>query len=102
MKPRCTKGTIAIEIKGQLARELDRLLDKDIHNIAKEDRWMVDLDPLDKAVMSMLEMQCAVFELKAAKAQNKIVSERTAGANEILHSTLRDDWDLCSFENDGA
>jgi hypothetical protein len=60
-------------------RDLDTLLNKDIHNITKKDRSMLDLDPSDEAVMSIWELQCTVFELKSAKAQDKVVSERTGG-----------------------
>ena len=56
MKCHRTEGAITIKTKKELARELDRLLDKGIHNIAEKDRWMVDLDPSDKAVMSMQEI----------------------------------------------
>ena len=79
MKHHRTKGTIGINTRGQLARELDSLLDKDIHNIAEKYGWMLDLDTSDKAVVSMWELQYTVFELKAAKAQDKVVSERTGG-----------------------
>jgi hypothetical protein len=60
-KHHCTEGAIAIKNKSWLARELYRLTDKDIHNLTKKDRWMLDLDPSDKAVMNMREMQYAVF-----------------------------------------
>jgi hypothetical protein len=67
MKHHRTNDAVAIKIKGQLEKEQDRLLDKDIHTISEKDRWMLDLDPSDKAVMSIWELQYMVFELKAAK-----------------------------------
>ena len=72
-----TKGSIAFKMKEELVRELNRLLDTDIHNIADKNRWMLDMDPVDVVVMSMRETQYAIFELKAAKAQDKAVEERT-------------------------
>jgi hypothetical protein len=79
MKNHHIKGIIAIKTRVQLARELDRLLNKDIHNIAGKNRWMLDyMDPLNRAVMSMWEMQFAVFELKAAKAQDTVVFKQTS------------------------
>ena len=60
-----TKGSIATKMKEELARELDRLLDTDIHNIADKNRWMLDMNPSDRAVMSMRETQYTIFELKA-------------------------------------
>ena len=59
--------------KEELARELEKLLDMDIHNIADKNRWMLDMDPPDRAVMSMRETQYAIFELKTAQAQDKAV-----------------------------
>ena len=38
---------------------------------------MLDMDPVDVTVMSTRETQYAIFELKAAKAQDKAVEERT-------------------------
>ena len=38
---------------------------------------MLDMDPSDRAVMSMRETQYAIFELKAAQTQYKTVEERT-------------------------
>jgi len=56
MKHHRTKGSIALKTKEELARELDKLLDTDVHNIADKNRWMLDMDPSDRAVMSMQEM----------------------------------------------
>ena len=68
------------KIEEQLARELDRLLDKVIHNIAEKDRWLLDLDLLDRAILSMREMQYTVFfKLKAVKDQDKAVSKQIGG-----------------------
>ena len=54
MKRHCTKGSIALKTKEELARELGILLDTDIHNIADKNRWMLDnIDPSDRAAMSM-------------------------------------------------
>ena len=64
-----TEGAITLKIGG----ELDRLLDKDIYSIAEKYRWMLDLDLLDKEVLSMWKMQYTAFVLKAAKAQDKVV-----------------------------
>ena len=55
------------------------MLDTDIHNIADKNRWMLDINPSDRAVMSMRETQYAIFELKAAQAQDKAVEERRNG-----------------------
>ena len=77
MKHHRTERSIALKTKEELARELDRLLDTDIHNIADKNRWILDMDPADVAVMSMRETQYAIFELKAAKSQDKAVEERT-------------------------
>ena len=63
--------------KEELARELDRLLDTDIHNITGQNRWMLDMDPVDVTVTSIRETQYTIFELEAAKAQDKAVEERT-------------------------
>ena len=63
--------------KGELAREIDRLLDTDIHNIADKNRRILDMDPVDVAVMSIRETQYAIFKLKAVKAQDNAVEERT-------------------------
>ena len=72
-------SSIALKMKEELARELDKLLDKDIQNITDKNRWMLDMDPLDSVVMSMRKIQYAIFELKAAQAQDKAVEERTDG-----------------------
>ena len=77
MKHYRTEGSISFKTKEVLARGLDRLLDADIHNIADKDRWMLDMDPVDVAVMSIRETQYAIFKLKAAKAQDNTVEERT-------------------------
>ena len=61
MKHHRTKRYIAIKKRGRLAREVGRLPDKGIHNIAKKDRWMLDLDPSNEAVMSKQELQHSVF-----------------------------------------
>ena len=76
MKHHRTEGSIALKTKEELARELDRLLDTAIHTITDKSRWMLDMDPADMAVTSMRETQYAIFELKAAKAQDKAVEER--------------------------
>ena len=77
MKHNHTKGSIALKTKEELARELGRLLDTDIHNITDKNRWMMDMDPVDVAVMSIRETQYAIFKLKAVKAQDNAVEERT-------------------------
>ena len=53
MKHHRTKGCIAIKTREELARELDRLVDIDIHNIIDKERWMLDMDPSHRAVMSV-------------------------------------------------
>ena len=68
-----------VKTKEELARKLNKLLDTDIHNIADKNRWMLDMYPSDRTVMSMQETQYAIFELKAAQAQDKAVEERTDG-----------------------
>ena len=77
MKHHRTEGSIAPKTKRELARELDKLLDTDIHTIADKNRWMLDMDPADVKVVSMRETQYAIFGLKAAKAQDNVVEERT-------------------------
>jgi hypothetical protein len=57
MKDHCIKGAIVVETKEQLARELDRLLDKYIHSIAKKDKCMLVVDTSDRAMMKMREVQ---------------------------------------------
>ena len=79
MKHHRTERSIALKTKEELARELEKLLDTDIHNIADKNRWMLDMDPADVAVMSMRETQYAIFELKASQTQDKAVEERTNG-----------------------
>ena len=74
-----TKGSIAIKTREEIARELDRLLDTDIHNIADKDIWILDIDLSDSAVMSMRETQYVIFEQKAVQAQDKAVAKRTDG-----------------------
>ena len=60
MKHHHTEGNIAPKTKEELAKELDRLLDMDIHNITDKNRWMLDMDPSDRAVMSMQETKYAI------------------------------------------
>ena len=80
MKCHRSKGSsIVIKTKEGLARELDRLLDTDIHSIAGKNRWVLDMDPSDRVVMSMQETQYVIFELQPAQAQDKAVKERTDG-----------------------
>ena len=59
-------------------------MDTDIHSIADKNRWMLDMNPSDRAVMSMRETQYAIFELKVAQAQDKTVEERTDGETRDL------------------
>ena len=40
---------------------------------------MLDMDPSDRAVMSMRETQYTIFELEATQVQDKAVEERTDG-----------------------
>ena len=75
MKHHYTERSITLKTKEVLARELDRLLDADIHNIADRNRWMLDMDPVDVAVMSIKETKYAIFEVKAVKAQDKAVEK---------------------------
>ena len=79
MTHHCIEGSISLKMKEELARELDKPLDADIHNISDKNRWMLDMDPSDVAVMSMRETQYAIFELKAAQAQDKAAEKRTNG-----------------------
>ena len=46
------EGSIAIKTKDKLERELDRLLDTDKHNIVDKNRWMLNMDLSDRAVLS--------------------------------------------------
>ena len=55
MKPQGIKGSITLKTKEELSTELDTLLDTDIHSIADMNRWMLDMDSSDVAVMSMRE-----------------------------------------------
>ena len=77
IKHHLTEGRITLKTKEELARELDRLLDTDMHNITDKHRWMLDMYPVDVAVMSIRETQYAVFELKAAKAQGNVAEKQT-------------------------
>ena len=83
MKHHRIEGSVAIKTKEELVRELDRLLDTDIHNIADKNRWMLDMDPSDRAVMSMRETKYTIFELNAAQAQEKVLEERTDGKTRL-------------------
>ena len=74
-----TEGSIILKTKEELARERDKLLDTDMHNIVDKNIWMLDMDLADAAVMSMGETQYAIFELKSAQAQDKAAEERTDG-----------------------
>ena len=65
MKNHRTEGSIALKTEEELARGLNQLLDTDIHNISDKNRWMLDMDPSYRAVMSMRETQYVIFELKA-------------------------------------
>ena len=51
MKHQRTKGSIALKTREELAKELDRILDTDIHSIADKNRWMLNMDPVNVAVM---------------------------------------------------
>ena len=53
MKNHRNEGSIASKTKEEVVRELDKLVDTDIHNIADTNRWMLDMDPSERAVMSM-------------------------------------------------
>ena len=77
MKHHPTEGSIAIKMEEELARELDRLVDTDIHNIVDTNKWIMDMDQSDRAATRMRETQYAIFELKEAQAQDKAVEERT-------------------------
>ena len=77
MKHHRTKGSIVIKTREEIARELDRLLDTDIHSISDKDIWILDIDLSDSAVMSMRETQYVIFQQKAVQAQDKAVAKRT-------------------------
>ena len=79
MKHHHTKGAIAIKTKEQLARQLDKLLDKDIHNIQDRDRWLLDLQQSDIGEMSLRQLQYTVFTLRAADKLDGVVIRRTSG-----------------------
>ena len=79
MKHHQTKGAIALETREQLARELDKLLDKDIHNIQDRDRWLLDLQQSDVGEMSLRQLQYSVFTLRAANTLDNVVIQRTGG-----------------------
>ena len=64
-------------MKEELARELDKLLDTDIHNITDKRIWMLEMDLLDRVVTSMRETKDATFELKKAQAKDKPVEVGT-------------------------
>ena len=99
VKDHYTKGSIAIETKEELARELDRLLDTDTHNIANKNSWMLDMDPSDRAVMRMQQTQYVIFELKAAQAQDKAVDERTDGKTINLIKYCNIPWMCVPIRN---
>jgi hypothetical protein len=72
-------------MKEQSARELDRLLDTDIHTIADKNIWMLDMDQSDRIVMNMQERQYIIFELKAAHSQDNAVEEITdRGTRDVI------------------
>ena len=96
MKHHRTVGSIVPKTKEELARALYKLLDTAIHNIADKNRWILDMDPSDRAVMSTRETTYAIFELKAAQAQDKAVEERTD--EKRLHKILQHPWNVCSNE----
>ena len=73
MKHHHTKGMLAIQTREQLSLELDKLLDKDIHNIPARDRWMLDLQESDIGDMSIRQLQYSVFTLRAAGKQDDTV-----------------------------
>ena len=79
MKHHQTKGSIALETREQLGRELDKLLDKDIHNIQDQDRWLLDLQQSDVGEMSLRQLQYSVFTLRAANTLDNVVIQRTGG-----------------------
>ena len=76
MKHHCTEGSISLKTKEELAKELNKMLDTNIHNIADKNRWMLDMDPSNVVVMSMRETQYASCKVKVAQAQDKSAEER--------------------------
>ena len=79
MKHHHTKGMLAIQTREKLASELDKLLDKDIHNIPARDRWILDFQEPDIDEMSIRQLQYSVFTLRAADKQDDTVMQRTNG-----------------------
>ena len=75
MKHQGTEGSIVTKTREQLVRDLDRLLDTDIHIIRDKERRRLDMDLSERAMMSMWEIPCAIVELKVAQAQDKVVSQ---------------------------
>ena len=73
MKHHHSKKTLAIQTREELSSELDKLLDKDIHNIPARDRWMLDLQESDIGDMSIRQLQYSVFTLRAAGKQDDTV-----------------------------
>jgi hypothetical protein len=81
------EGTITIKTRGQLARELDRLLDKDICNMSKKVRWMLDMDPSKKALLSMQEINMQVLNARPLRYMIKLYQREWMGKRETSLNT---------------
>ena len=97
---------LAIQTREELSSELDKLLDKDIHNIPARDRWMLDLQESDIGNMSIRQLQYSVFTLRAADKQDETVMQRTNGrTKDFTEHTEMDDVVVPSgnnFSTDGS
>ena len=106
MKHHHTKGAIALETREKLARELDKLLDKDIHNIQDRDRWLLDLQQSDAGEMSLRQLQYSVFTLRAADKLDGVVNQRTGGrTKDFAEHVKMADVEVPSannFDSDGS
>ena len=90
MKHHHTKGAIAIKTKKQLARQLDKLLDKDIHNIQDRDRWLLDLQQSDIGEMSLRQLQYTVFTLRSRRQAGRRRNPEDQRPDKRLCTTCQD------------
>ena len=106
MKHHQTKGAIIIETREQLGRELDKLLNKDIHNIQERDRWLLDLQQSDVGDMSLRQIQYSIFTLRAANTLGGVVMQRTGGKTKDFATHVKMEGievpTVNTFDSDGS
>jgi len=106
MKHHHTKGMLAIQTREELHSELDKLLDKDIHNIPARDRWMLDLQESDIDEMSIRQLQYSVFALRAAdKQDNTMMLRKNDRTKDFMEHIEMDDVAVPTgneFNSDGS